>query len=149
MFCCFSIPRYAKRKPGSGANRARLGAYHVVQKFYWGYMGFYWLYTPKQTKTKCGHDLRAPCGVSHVFIFTLRPAAHTHLLNHGYLIAGKTRIAPTGAPCRDKDGAGSGISGLYLWLDVCCPQLLYCPESQKVQALEWLANEFVCFRFLD
>ena len=31
------------------------------------------------------------------------------------LISGKTWKPPIWAPCRDKDGTGSGISGLYLW----------------------------------
>ena len=44
------------------------------------------------------------------------------------LITGKTRIPPIGAPCQDKGGAGSGISGLYLWdrqkyIDEAMPQL--------------------------
>ena len=32
------------------------------------------------------------------------------------LIAGETQIPPIGTPCRDKDGTGYGILGLYLWL---------------------------------
>ena len=31
------------------------------------------------------------------------------------LTKGKTQILPIWATCQDKDGAGSGISGLYLW----------------------------------
>ena len=39
-------------------------------------------------------------------------AVYTHLTSHGYLIAGQTWIPLIGAPCWDKDGAGSGISGI-------------------------------------
>ena len=40
---------------------------------------------------------------------------HMHLTNHGYFDRGKNTNTPILAPCRNKDGAGSGISGLYLW----------------------------------
>ena len=39
---------------------------------------------------------------------------HVHLMNHGYFDHGENPNTPIGAPCWDKDGAGSGISGLYL-----------------------------------
>ena len=45
----------------------------------------------------------------------VQTAVHTHLMNHGHFHGGKNLNAPIGAPCWDKDGIGSGISGLYLW----------------------------------
>ena len=39
----------------------------------WGYSGFCQPHTQKQTQTKCVHNLHALCGVSHMFILTLRP----------------------------------------------------------------------------
>ena len=39
---------------------------------------------------------------------------HTHLMNHGYFDYGKNPKTPIWAPYRNKDGAGSGISGVYL-----------------------------------
>ena len=72
-------------------------------------------HTQKQMQTKCIQNLRAPCGISCMFIFTLRPQYIRTWRIMIILIVGKTRIPPIGAPCLDKDGAGSGISGLYLW----------------------------------
>ena len=40
---------------------------------------------------------------------------HTHLMNHGYFDYMKTWRPPIWAPCWDKNGAGSGISLVYLW----------------------------------
>ena len=70
----------------------------------------------KQMQTKCVHNLRVPCSISRVFIFTLRQQHIRIWRIKVILIAGKTRIPPIGAPCRDKDGASTGISGLNLWL---------------------------------
>ena len=39
-----------------------------------------------------------------------------HLTNHDYFDYGKTQRPPFEPPCRNKDGARSGISGVYLWL---------------------------------
>ena len=39
----------------------------------WGYLGFCWPHTRKHMQTKCAHDLCTLCGVSHMFIFMLRP----------------------------------------------------------------------------
>ena len=80
-----------------------------------GVFGFCWPHTRKQTWTKCGRDLRAPCGILRVFIFMLRSQYTRTWQNHGYFDRGKTWIPPIGAPCRNKDGTGSGISGAYLW----------------------------------
>ena len=67
-------------------------------------------------QTKCNYNLCAPCCVSHMFIFKLRPHYICFWQVTVILIVGKTWIPPIVALCLDKDGAGSGISGLYLWL---------------------------------
>ena len=54
---------------------------------------------------------------------TLHPLPHLlrHWLRLQYICTDEswlfwdTRIPPIGSPCQDNDGAGSGISGLYLW----------------------------------
>ena len=72
---------------------------------------------------------RSSCGVSHVFIVMLRP----HYIRIWWitviLIVGKTRIPPIGAPCRDKNGAGSGISLVYLWHSL---YWVWCKGYEKV-----------------
>ena len=40
---------------------------------------------------------------------------YTHLTNH-YFHNGKNQKILIFSPCRDQDGPGSGISGLYLWI---------------------------------
>ena len=40
---------------------------------------------------------------------------HTHLTNRGYFDYGKNPKTPNWAPCWNQDGAGSGISRVYLW----------------------------------
>ena len=77
--------------------------------------GFYQPRMWKQMQTKCAHDICAPCCASCLFIFKLRPQHIYTWRITVILIMGKTIISPTGVPCRDKDGAGSGIAGLYLW----------------------------------
>ena len=77
------------------------------------------------------HTRRNKCKKNASMTFARRAAFHTFLslssdhstyalTNHGYFDRGKYRIPPTEAPCRDNDGAGSGISGLYLWLHSKC-----------------------------
>ena len=73
-------------------------------------------HTQKQMQTKCVHDLRVPCSISRLFTFTLRPQYIRTWRITVILIAEKTWIPPIWAPCWDKDGTGSGTSGLYLWL---------------------------------
>ena len=43
-------------------------------------------------------------------------AEHTHLMNHGFLIAGKKNNKYIQIPMPGKDGTDSGISYLYLYL---------------------------------
>ena len=67
-------------------------------------------------KKKCFHDLCALCCISPVCIFMLRS---WHIRTWWWikvnLTAGKPWIPPVWAPCQVKDGAGSGMCGLYLW----------------------------------
>ena len=51
---------------------------------------------------------------THVYLHALTEV-HTHLTNHSYSDGRKTPNSPNWSPIRDKDGAGSGILGLYLW----------------------------------
>ena len=85
----------------------------------WRYLSYCWPQMQKQTQTKCVHDLDAVCGLSRMFIFRLRPHYIPTWRITVILIAGKIWIPPIGVPCWDKDGAGSGISGLYLWVGEC------------------------------
>ena len=83
-----------------------------------GLVGFWQPYRQKQTQNKCVHDLCAPCGVlralsSHSDCNRCR--WHMYLPNHGYFDYGKNLKTPIWAPCRDKNGAGFGISLVYLW----------------------------------
>ena len=88
---------------------------HQTWGYTWGYSSFCRPHMRKQTQTKRVHDLHVPCGISCVFIFTLRPQYIRTWQTTVILITRKTRIPLIGAPCWDKDGASSGISGLYLW----------------------------------
>ena len=54
-----------------GDPRSRMASLSMGLKL--GVFGFFsTTHTQKQTQNKCVHDLRAPCGVLRVFIFTLR-----------------------------------------------------------------------------
>ena len=46
--------------------------------------------------------------------FHAQTTVHTHLTNQDYFDRLKNPNTPIGAPCQNKDGAGSGISRLYL-----------------------------------
>ena len=84
-----------------------------------GGFGFLSTTHAKQTWNKRIHDdLIAPYGVLRLSSCSNHDTCrqHTHLTNHGYFDYGKTRKPPNSAPCRDQDGAGSGISGVYLWV---------------------------------
>ena len=69
-----------------------------------------------------------------------------------FLYVRKTRIPPIWAPCRNKDDAGSGISGVYLWQSLCCRQLTTVITTISVQSLcsqstvpsKWLMKEEFC-----
>ena len=87
-----------------------------------GVFGFFADHTRKRMQTNV-FTIFARCAVFlHVSCLHAQTAVHAgnkHLRNHGYFdYGGKPRIQP---PCRDQDGAGSGISGLYLWM---CHMLL-------------------------
>ena len=58
--------------------------------------------------------ISALCSISHVY-FHAQTAVYMYLMNHGYFDSGKTQRPPIWAPFRYKNGAGSGISLVYLW----------------------------------
>ena len=60
------------------------------------------------------------------------------------LITGKTRWPQNWAPCQNKDGAGTGISGVYLWCT-------YSFEYPPCYCLMAVCKTFisVCFSFQD
>ena len=71
-------------------------------------------------KNKCVHDLRALRSALRVFDFTLilQYMQVTHALDEPRLfwLREKTQRPPNWDPCRDQDGVGSRISGVYLWI---------------------------------
>ena len=79
----------------------------------WGSSGFCQPHTQIQTQNKCANDLRRPRDAGD--IRTWRTTV--------ILITGKTRRPPIWAPCRNQDGADSGISCVYLWYNYAeiCP----------------------------
>ena len=80
-----------------------------------GYSGFCYPGMRKQTQTKCVRDLCALCDILRMFTFMLRSQyIYTGQTTQLPWSRGKTQIPPIGSPCQDKDGASSGISGLYL-----------------------------------
>ena len=80
-------------------------------------------------KKKCPWSSHIVQSFTHVYLHA-QIAVHTHLTNHGYFDHGKTQIPPIWAPCRDKDGVGSGISGLYL--------------GSPVYICDYITNEVMC-----
>ena len=80
-----------------------------------GIFVFCWPHTRKQMQTKCVHDLCVLLGVSRVSIFMLRPQYIRTWQITFILIVGKTQINSIWAPCQNKDGAGCGVSCLYLY----------------------------------
>ena len=69
-----------------------------VMELQLGYSGFCPPHTLIQTQTKCAHDLYSPCGVSHVFIFTLRLQHIRTWRNLGYFDHGINSKIPNGGP---------------------------------------------------
>ena len=70
-------------------------------------------HTRGNKQIKCVHDLCVPCGISRMFIFTLRPW-YIHTWRITVLIAAKkTWIPLILAPWWDKDGTGLG-SSIYI-----------------------------------
>ena len=80
-----------------------------------GVLGFLPTTHAETTQTKSVHDLHAPYGLSGMSIFTLKPQYVRTWQITVILIRGKTWIPPLWTLCRNKDGAGCRISGLYLW----------------------------------
>ena len=72
-------------------------------------------HTETNANKMCPQSSRALQHFTRVYLHPQR-AAHTHLANQGYFDRWKNPNTPIGDPCRDKDGAGTGISGLNLWL---------------------------------
>ena len=100
----------------------------------WGIFGFL---PTTHMKTKCVHGLCAPCGVSHVFIFTLWPQ-YTCTWQINYFVRGKNLNTPIGTPCWDKYGAGSGITGLYRILNrFILPHNLYFSSQMWTMMVIW------------
>ena len=129
----------------------------------WEYSAVCWPLMWKQMLTKWDHDFRELCGVSGVFIFMLRPHMQKNadkmppwslcmfIFTLQYiriwqitliLIAGKTLIPIIGAPCWDKYGAGSGISGL-------CKVLLYPPFVKVLKGIGSKMNLMTLFKLCD
>ena len=90
-----------------------------------GVFGFYQPHMQKQTQTKCVHDLHMPCCVSARVNLHAQTAVDAGDIRTWrttvILTTGKT---PIWAPCQDPNGAGSGISLVYLWnmcicFDIC------------------------------
>ena len=66
-------------------------------------------------KNKRTHNLRALYGVLRVCLSLPSDRSWCRWRTAGILITGNTQRPPIWAPCRNQDGAGSGISGIYLW----------------------------------
>ena len=77
-----------------------------------GYSGFRRPRTQKQMRTNVSTIFAHRAGF-HACLSS-RSDPNTYATNESSLIVVKTRIPPIGAPCWDTDGAGSGISGLYV-----------------------------------
>ena len=86
------------------------------------------------SKNQCVHDLPTSCGVLRVFyLHTRTPVdAVTYTPDKLWLfwLQEKTRRPPICVPYRDEDGAGSWISGVYLWCHSVLKKLLKI-SSQK------------------
>ena len=85
----------------------------------WGSSGFCWSRTQKQMQNRCPRSLHTMQHFMHAFIITLRlqhDAVKYAPNNPDYFYNGKNLKTPKFSPRQDQDGAGSGISGLYLWL---------------------------------
>ena len=68
----------------------------------------------KQTQNKYVHDLLL-IAYLHAQSYCSRCRWHIHRTKHGYFDYRENPKTPTWTPCRDKNGAGSGISFVYLW----------------------------------
>ena len=74
--------------------------------------------------------------------FHAQPAVHAINLRTWrttiIFITGKTRRPPNWAPCQDQDGAGSGISGVYLWVQ--CIKRGDCADEVNFEFGIWCAR---------
>ena len=89
-------------------------------------MGGIWVFadhthTWKQTQTKCVHDLCVPCGISHVFIFSLKPQLMqmTYAPDESVILITRKPKYPSGSHMLGRKGADFLISGLNLWTNQC------------------------------
>ena len=79
----------------------------------WGFAD----HTQKKCKTKCVHDFRvAFCVCLSSRLDCSRCRWHTHLTHHSYFYYGKNPKTLNLSPHWGKNGAGSGISLVYLWV---------------------------------
>ena len=70
-------------------------------------------YAETNANKMCLRSSRGVWRFMRVYLHALT-AVHTHLTNHGYFDGGKNLNTPNLSPrCRDKNGAGSGISPAY------------------------------------
>ena len=84
-------------------------------------IGGIWVFADHTCKNK--HKTNASTIFGYVYLHAQnrnRCRWHTHLTNHGYFDYGKKMSTPIWAPCRDQNGAGFGISLVYL---CCMPKL--------------------------
>ena len=80
-FCSFfSIPRHTKRKPSVGANRPRIGVYHVVQTLYSNYKSY--IVTGRRNMGKTGNQQTMMLNYKVTQIRRLRKTAETTTLKH-------------------------------------------------------------------
>ena len=82
-------------------------------------LGFFGFLANTHAKLKANQLLSgSSCSILHVFVClqaqTTVHAGHIRTF-HGYFDYGKNQKTPNLSPYRDQDGAGLGISGLYLW----------------------------------
>ena len=103
-----------------------------------GSSGFCLSHTQKQMQNKCIHNLRARI-VIPLYTRTWRTTI--------ILITGKIWRPLNWAPCRDQDGTGSGIIGVYLHLQHCLlttKRPTICKRRPAVTGITWLLSSIVC-----
>ena len=70
----------------------------------------------EETQNQCVHDLCAPCSVSRIFYLHAQTAVDASDIGTYQTVVNliTRKRPPIWAPCRDNDGAGSGLSGVYI-----------------------------------